>query len=85
MKIKSLHSIDKLYFRYEDIAKAFGIGLSSAKIAAARYVKYGLLLRLKRNTYILRGRWKSSGKEERFMLANLGQSHSYISLMTALD
>ena len=35
--------------------------------------------------YVLREAWNASGREEKFLLANLGQSPSYISLMTALD
>jgi hypothetical protein len=44
-----------------------------------------LLIRVKRNIYVLRERWSAAGREEKFQLANLGQVPSYISLMTALD
>jgi hypothetical protein len=43
------------------------------------------LLRIKKNTYVLREVWNAAGREEKFSLANLGQVPSYISLMTALD
>jgi len=84
MKLQELGRIDKLYFGYEEIARHFGIGDSSAKVTASRYVKKGLLLRLKRNIYVRREIWDRTGIEERYMLANLGQVPSYLSLMTAL-
>lgn len=85
MKISALGAIDKLYFGYEDLAKILGISLSSARVTASRYVRQGLLIRLKRNIYILREKWARAGREEKFIIANLGQVPSYISLMTALD
>jgi predicted transcriptional regulator of viral defense system len=85
MRAKDLSSIEPLYFGYEEVAGALGIGAPSAKVAATRYVRGGLLLRLKRNTYVLRSRWEHLEPKERFMLANAGQTPSYISFMTALD
>ncbi len=77
--------IDKLFFGCEDIAKARGISLSSAKVTASRYVKQGLLLRMKKNIYVRPEAWKAATREEQLMLANRGQVPSYISLLTALD
>jgi predicted transcriptional regulator of viral defense system len=85
MKLKELNKIKKLYFGYEEIAKAFGISGSSAKVTASRYVRQGLLLRIKNNVYVRREMWNAAGIEEKFMLANLGQVPSYISLITALE
>jgi predicted transcriptional regulator of viral defense system len=85
MKHLRLNNISKFYFGYEDIAKALGISAGSAKVTASRYVKQGILVRVKRNKYVLRSTWKAAGREEKFMLANLGQVPSYISLMSALD
>lgn len=85
MKLQELEKINKLYFGYDDIARALGISASSARVAASRYVKQGLLLRIKRNLYILRNVWNAVGREEKFLLTNLGQVPSYISVMTALD
>ena len=39
----------------------------------------------KKNLYILREAWNAASKEDKFRLANLGQSPSYISLMSALE
>jgi predicted transcriptional regulator of viral defense system len=85
MKIRELLSISHLYFGYEDIARALHISPASARVSASRYVRLGVLLRLKRNTYLLSERWQTASREERFALANLGQAPSYISLLTALD
>jgi len=85
MKILELNRINKLYFGYEEISMALGITLPSAKVSANRYVNQGLLIKLKRNIYILREKWKVIEREDKFILANLVQVPSYISLMTALD
>lgn len=84
MKVLELNSIPKLYFGYEDIARVRGISHASARVTASRYVKQGALLRLKRNLYILPQVWSSASQEDKFKLANLGQTPSYISLTTAL-
>ncbi len=84
MKLQELNRIKKLYFGYEEIARVFGINLASAKVTASRYVRQGLLLRIKKNVYVRQDVWDASEIEEKFLLANLGQVPSYISLMTAL-
>ena len=85
MRFLQLQNIEKLYFGHEDIARAFGITLQSAKVTANRYIKQGLLIRLKRNIYVLKEKWISIDREREFLLANIIQVPSYISLMTALD
>jgi predicted transcriptional regulator of viral defense system len=77
--------IPKLYFGYEEIARVLGINLASARVSASRYVRQGLLVRIKRNMYVLREVWNALGRAEKFVLVNMGQTPSYISLMTALD
>ena len=85
MKFIELNKIRKPYFGYNEIARILGINSDSAKVTASRYVKMGLLLRLKKNIYVLPELWNSAGRDEKFLLANLGQVPSYISLTTALD
>ncbi|MCX5678641.1 MAG: hypothetical protein NTY76_05990 [Candidatus Omnitrophica bacterium] len=85
MNYTKLKSIEKLYFGYEEISKTLGITPGSAMVSANRYVNQGILLRVKRNTYVLRDRWDALTKEEKFTIANIIQVPSYISLMTALD
>jgi predicted transcriptional regulator of viral defense system len=85
MRLAELNRIDRLYFGYEEIARAFNISLSSAKVTACRYVRQGLLLRMKKNLYVRRDMWNATGLTEKFVLANLGQVPSYISLTSALE
>jgi predicted transcriptional regulator of viral defense system len=85
MKLQELNKIPKLYFGITDIARALDISPASAKVSASRYVKLGALVRIKRNMYVLREVWNAAGRDEKFVFANLGQTPSYISLMTALD
>lgn len=85
MKIQELNRIRKLYFGHEEISRVLGISLQSSRVSANRYVKHGLLIRIKRNMYVLTEKWRTLEREEKFILANLLQVPSYISLMTALD
>ncbi len=85
MNINSLKKIKKLYFGYEEISRVMGISQPSARVTACRYVKYGLLVRVKRGIYLLRERWDTLSREEQFIIANLVQTPSYVSLLTALS
>jgi len=85
MNYTKIKLLSKLYFSYRDISRAFGISAGSGRVAATRLVKSGELTRVKRDFYILSQRWESSSLEDRFILANLLQVPSYISLMTALS
>ena len=85
MKALALRKIEKLYFGYEDIARILNISPESAKVAASRYVKAGILIRIKRNLYMLFEKWAAMSIEQKFTIANLIQVPSYISFMTALS
>ena len=85
MRLLDLRTIRKLYFGYEELARVLGISLASARISASRYVRQGFLVRVKRNMYVLKDVWDAAGRSEKFLLVNVGQTPSYISLMTALD
>ena len=85
MKFLELYKINKFCFGYEDISRVLGISPASAKVTASRYTQQGLLLRVKKNLYVLRHVWDAAGREDKLRLANLSQVPSYISLMTALD
>jgi len=85
MKLQELNKIKMPYFGYEEIARVFGINSASAKVSASRYVRQGLLLRIKKNVYVRRDVWNAAGREDKFLLVNLVQVPSYISLVTALD
>lgn len=85
MKALQLRKTEKLYFGYEEIARVLNISPSSAKVAVSRYVKAGFLIRLKRNLYVLYEKWFAMPLEQKFAIANLIQTPSYISFMTALN
>jgi predicted transcriptional regulator of viral defense system len=85
MKLQQFDKIDKLFFGVEDIANLLRINKNSAKVLAHRYYKFGFLLRLKNDYYILKSRFNYLEKEEYYFLANYLQVPSYISLMTALN
>ena len=85
MNFLELKKIEKLYFGYEDIARVLSITPQSARVTANRYVKKGFLIRAKRNIYLLKDRWLDLTREQKFILANIIQTPSYISLMSALE
>lgn len=85
MNYAKIKLLNKFYFSYRDISRVFGISAGSGRVAASRLVKSGEFTRVKRDFYILSQRWGFSSLEERFILANLLQVPSYISLMTALS
>lgn len=85
MNYLKLREIKKLYFPYQELSGALGITSRSARVFATRYVKKGYLIRFRRNFYILREKWDILDKEEKFVLANLIEVPSYISLMTAME
>ncbi len=85
MKILSLTGIEKLYFSPVDIAETLGISSNSALVTCCRYVKNGFLIRLKRNSYILRQKWDYITNEELFEIANMLHAPSYVSLSTSLS
>jgi predicted transcriptional regulator of viral defense system len=72
-------------FSVEDIAEALKIAYPSARVAASRYVKQGILVRLKTNLYALAVRFPLFSEDELFATANLIQTPSYVSLTSALS
>lgn len=85
MKWALLRNINKLWFGYEDIARALNISLDSARVSASRYCAQNILIRLKRNLYILRENWSKLTKDDFFQVSNLLQTPSYVSFTTALE
>jgi len=83
MRLRILNK--RLYFKTEDLANVLGVKKSSSKVICNRYVKKGIILRLKKDFYILREKWDNLRIEEFFRLANFLQVPSYISFMTALS
>lgn len=85
MRTSEILEFKSKIFTIDDIAKQLKITLPSAKILASRYVKKGILIRLKRNYYITKLLWEKLTTEDLFEIANLLQTPSYISLTTALS
>ena len=85
MKFRELNNISKRMFGYEDISTALGINLDSARVTASRYAKQGVLVRVKRNIYILKSVWDVMSLNDKLEVANMLQIPSYISLQTALS
>jgi predicted transcriptional regulator of viral defense system len=85
MRAYELENIDKLYLSVTDIAKYLAIKYESAKLTAFRYTQKKILIRLKKDLYILASRFKILTEEDKFRLANIIQTPSYISLTTALS
>lgn len=85
MKIQELNKIEKKFFGFLDIAGSLEITPASARVVAHRYVKNGILTRIKPNIFVLTEKWKNFTIEEKFQTANLLQVPSYISLTTALE
>jgi predicted transcriptional regulator of viral defense system len=74
----------KPYFTLADIAQNFSLQPASARVLCSRYVRQGLLVRLKNNFYITAWKWEGLARQGLFKIANILQVPSYISLMTAL-
>ncbi len=84
-------NIDKLQalskkagFTLDDLAQNFGLRRASARVFCSRYVKLGLLVRLRNNLYTTAWKWDNLTRNDYFVIANIVQVPSYISLMTAL-
>ena len=80
-----MRQIDSLFFTYNQVAEQLGIQSDSARVLCSRYYSKGLLIRIKRNIYVLKERWERLTDEELYGLANIIQVPSYISLTTALS
>lgn len=71
-------------FTIDDVAKRLGIQTASARVWCSRYVRQGVLVRLKNGFYTTVWKWESLTRPALFKIANMLQVPSYISLMTAL-
>jgi predicted transcriptional regulator of viral defense system len=85
MSYSQLLRIKKPFFSLDDVAYTLGIQPVSAAVLCSRYVKKGLLVRLKRGLYARTEQLRNFGQQDLFRLANLLQVPSYISLTTALS
>jgi len=79
-----LRKIKSLYFSYNEVAALLEIQPESARVLCSRYVSKDLLVRVKRNIYLLRERWDYLVDTEIMKIANVIQVPSYVSLTSAL-
>ena len=70
----------KALFSPDDVAYTLGIQPASAAVLCSRYVKKGLLVRLKRGLYARTEQLRNFDDQDLFRLANFLQVPSYISL-----
>ncbi|GAB6183297.1 type IV toxin-antitoxin system AbiEi family antitoxin domain-containing protein [Thermodesulfovibrio hydrogeniphilus] len=75
----------KNFFTLRDISQVLNIKENSARVLCTRYVKKGLIIRVKKDFYIFFEKWQSFSNLDFFKIANFLQVPSYISLMTALS
>jgi hypothetical protein len=85
MSYEDMLKIDKPLFTQYDVAHQLGIKLASAAVLCSRYVRKGLLVRLKRGLYARTETLGHLDQIELFRIANMLQVPSYISLVTALS
>ena len=74
----------KDYFTVEDVTQSFSLQPASARVFCSRYVRQGLLVRLKNNFYTTAWKWENMSRHDLLKIANVLQVPSYISLMSAL-
>ncbi len=85
MKSLLLNGSPKSVLSTKDIANLLSISKESAKVTAVRYVRKGLLIRLKRDFYIPVNKFDKFTEKDFFRAANILQVPSYISLISALS
>lgn len=85
MNITRLKTIKPFFFSSRDVAQVLGISAASGRLAAHRYYQKGLLVRLKRDVYVLPERWEYVTQAQIYAAANRLQVPSYVSLTTALS
>ena len=77
---KTLKTRKLFLFTPQDIHRLFGWSITSVKFLLLRYLKRGIITRLKKGVYLLRDTRISD-----FVIANRLQEPSYVSLETALS
>ncbi|MBI1910183.1 MAG: hypothetical protein HYS22_08455 [Deltaproteobacteria bacterium] len=75
----------RLFYTLEEFSSLLNLPTPSARVWASRKKKAGELLSLRRNLYLLPGRWQQVSEEELFRLANIIQTPSAISFLSALS
>lgn len=74
----------RTFFGITDVQNTLGITRESARVVCTRLYRQGLIVRLKRDFYVLREKWDNLSYPESLKIANYLQVPSYISCMSAL-
>ncbi|MBI1870907.1 MAG: hypothetical protein HYS07_06925 [Chlamydiae bacterium] len=69
----------------EDISRSLGLSIPSTRVFCSRKTKSGEFIRARRDLYILSEAFKQWDERDYFILANVIQTPSYVSLTTALS
>ena len=80
MKVLELNNIEKIFFGFLDISKVLGISPESARVVAHRYIKNGILIRIKPNIFVLTEKWKYFSIENQVYIVScnrVGKSEKY--------
>lgn len=85
MNLLKLEQNQRPVWTVQDLARILGIQEASARVMASRYVKKGILTRLRNNVYLLKSLASLISRDDLFYLSNIVQTPSYISFMTALS
>ncbi len=73
------------FFSTTDVQAVLKIQAESARVLAARYVKKGIFIRIKRDLYLFEKRFQHLTREEGYELSQRLQPKSYISFSTVLE
>ncbi|MEN6421340.1 MAG: type IV toxin-antitoxin system AbiEi family antitoxin domain-containing protein, partial [Smithella sp.] len=60
-------------FTLEDVAQSLGIQTASARVLCSRYVRQGMLVRLKNGFYTTAWKWENLNRQDFFKIANILQ------------
>ena len=85
MRYQQIADSKYTFFASADVAERLAIKPQSAVVFCNRYVKSGLMIRMKRDLYVLTEKWRYLKPVDFFLAANRLQVPSYLSLTTALS
>ncbi len=85
MRYQQIADSKYTFFASADVAERLAIKPQSAVVLCNRYVKSGLMIRMKRDLYVLTEKWRYLKPGDFFLAANRLQVPSYLSLTTALS
>lgn len=84
-RLRALQGLARPFYSLRDISAAMNLPLPSTRVFCSRQVKSGELLRVRRDLYVLPDSFERLEERDLFILSNVIQTPSYISLATALS